>query len=91
MADVFRVLVVLRQNQVATSPIHYKTDEATHEGLYASSSAAAVAGFTVPAKKPKNFRVSKYSAPKINEAGTETDLLKSIKMYLNNIGPKVLR
>ena len=48
----------------------------------------ATAGFgNSGTKKPKNYRVSKYTSPKV--VGTGIDMLKSTKLYLNNIGPKV--
>jgi len=89
--DVFRVLVVLLRNRLANYRIHYKTDDATLSGVYSSDSAAVSSGRFDRSFKPKNknYRVSKYSALKVNDAGSETDLLKSIKMYLNNIGPQV--
>ncbi len=90
--DVFRVLVVLLRNRLANYRIiNYKTDDATLSGVYSSDSAAVLSGRFDRSFKPnnKNYLVSKYSALKVNDTGSEIDLLKSIKMYLNNIGPQV--
>jgi len=82
VADVFRVLVSLRQNRLSLAAVHYKTDEATISGVYAISTSET------SEKKHRNSRVSKYTSPKVEATGA--DWMKGIKLILNNIGPKVI-
>ncbi len=83
--DVFRVLVALRQNRIQIGAIHYKTDDATFSGAYATGEAAHRAGFDCN-KRKRNPRqkVSMYTSPPYEETGAT----EKIQMLLNNIGPE---
>ena len=85
VADVFRVLVSMRENRLSLAAVHYKTDDATVSGVYATSSNNG----DIPEKKHRNFRVSKYTSPKVESTGAAW--MKGIKLILNNIGPKVIK
>ena len=85
VSDVFRVLIDIRQNRLSKTAIHYKTDEATLSGIYTSTSGRATDPAEVEKRHP-NFRVSKYTTPKVENA---SDWLTGITMYRNNVGPEV--
>ena len=74
IADVFRVLKAIRSSGLMMSrAIHYKTDEATYRGEYASTSSGVFLGKKL---------VSKYSSPQVTSEGRLT-------LIENNIGPAV--
>ncbi|XP_046456310.1 uncharacterized protein LOC124203631 [Daphnia pulex] len=84
--DVFRVLVTLRRNCLQNTAIHYKTDEATEQGVYKTDEAAKRAGFDSAEKLKPGQRVSMYfspPSPNVSTGATET-----IQLFLNNIGPR---
>lgn len=86
--DVFRVLVALRRSRVQNSSIHYKTDEATLEGIYKTDEAAKQAGFDGAKKKEPGRKVSLYSSPPNYALDNSNEAAETIQLLRNNIGPE---
>jgi hypothetical protein len=84
--DVFRVLVTLRRNCLQNTAIHYKTDEATEQGVFKTDEAAQRAGFESAAKLKPGQRVSMYFSPPSPTVSTGDT--EKIQLFLNNIGPR---
>jgi hypothetical protein len=87
--DVFRVLVTLQRNRLQNTAIHYKTDEATLQGLYKTDEAAKRAGFDSTEKLKPGQRVSMYFSPP--STTVSTGATEFIQLFLNNIGPEFKR
>eukprot|EP00798_Chlamydomonas_sp_ICE-L_P023552 gene23552-9076_t len=86
IADCFRVLLALRDGVPGCEDdlINYKTDDATLAGIYSESSQRA-GGHSASKKPHRNFKVSRYTSPKILTPST------SVEMLQNNLGPNYER